>query len=432
MTKNACAARGELYSPMDTWNASVLPAFLAWTQAGGKLAQRIKRHVARSHESIGRRIDALGRTTAVDIFDRLRSRGMALHALGIDLTALQLDDASADPDVAAALTLLGLTTPLEKHLIRCDVPLQRSSAGDRCAAASARAHSAAADGGANGRPKPSVTRHALSRGQLQQLTASERRMFRALREDGVAFVHDWGLDRRALARQAAARLAVERAEPNWPLTSRKSLPALEPLLHNSSVARVISAYLGGPARFDSGYTLIRYPAHFNASREFPAGQWHHDRCGRRLKLFVYVEDVSEEAHPTQVAAGTHNLVWYTYGEPWQLISRYSDAYVRSQHNVISLVGRAGGGFIFDTNALHQGLLRGSAPRTVVILEFHPHGKVGPLLPFNNPCPSAKRDQPMRTWLNGLSGYKLFPTETLDPKALSMRATAHEPHRDAHR
>jgi hypothetical protein len=39
----------------------------------------------------------------------------------------------------------------------------------------------------------------------------------------------------------------------------------------------------------------------------------HDRCGRRLKLFVYVEAVTADSHPTQVAAETHNLLYYRQG-----------------------------------------------------------------------------------------------------------------------
>ena len=109
----------------------------------------------------------------------------------------------------------------------------------------------------------------------------------------------------------------------------------------------------------------------------------HDRCGRRLKLFVYVEAVTADSHPTQVAAETHNLLYYRQGEPWQLLSRYTDAYVRSRHAVRSLTGPRGGGFIFDTNGLHKAQLAANTSRTVAILEFQPHGKVGPLLGYNN-------------------------------------------------
>ena len=34
-----------------------------------------------------------------------------------------------------------------------------------------------------------------------------------------------------------------------------------------------------------------------------------------------------------------------------------------------MLGRAGGGFVFDTNALHRGVVSGNTPRSVLILEF---------------------------------------------------------------
>lgn len=54
-----------------------------------------------------------------------------------------------------------------------------------------------------------------------------------------------------------------------------------------------------------------------------------------------------------------------------------------------MTGKAGGGFVFDTNSLHRGLAEGNFSRTVVILEFHAHGKIPRLSLFDNiPCPST--------------------------------------------
>ena len=49
--------------------------------------------------------------------------------------------------------------------------------------------------------------------------------------------------------------------------------------------------------------------------------------------------------------------------------------MRSRWRVQSLTGPRGGGFLFDTNGLHKGLLPGNTTRTVLILEFQPWGKV---------------------------------------------------------
>ena len=82
-----------------------------------------------------------------------------------------------------------------------------------------------------------------------------------------------------------------------------------------------------------------------------------------------------------------------------------------------MVGPEGGGFVFDTNALHRGDVAGNATRRTVILEFHAHGKVLPLLRHNNPCPSIKAaSRAVRTaapgrWSEGVPGLPLFPTES---------------------
>ena len=84
---------------------------------------------------------------------------------------------------------------------------------------------------------------------------------------------------------------------------------------------------------------------------YVSSMWHHDRCGRRLKLFIFLHDVDLGSRPTLVAAESHNTLYYTHANPWHLLSRYSDAWVGSNHRVVPMLGNAGGGFIFDTNSL---------------------------------------------------------------------------------
>ena len=71
-----------------------------------------------------------------------------------------------------------------------------------------------------------------------------------------------------------------------------------------------------------------------------------------------------------------------------------------------MVGPAGGGMIFDTNALHRGDLSGERSRATVVLEFHPLGKVPRLraLGLGNPCPSF-RTHDWRAGIGGLSQYR---------------------------
>ena len=94
-----------------------------------------------------------------------------------------------------------------------------------------------------------------------------------------------------------------------------------------------------------------------AGLRYVAGHWHSDRAGRRLKLFVYLHDVDPvEGHPTLVAKGSQHLVHFSHDS--YANSRYRDEFVRGEYEVLSLSGRRGQGFLFDTNALHKGTPEG--------------------------------------------------------------------------
>lgn len=411
-------------APWDNINQA---AYLAST------SERLRNTFRKLREELDARVEAAGPANATSLFLRLRADGLKANPLGLDLTevgrhrcapivgtaaaddethadtadaaaddgdarahaaAHPTDDSCllADSEVLAALNILGMRgTSLERALFRLDQPHMRSP----CTAQRSERG-----------PAGQMLRRLRRNGYLEITTTWARSGFAlntsALQEQAEANLA-------AAGRKAAGQGLLARGRP---LSSFERLPALEPLLNDPLLQRVITGYFGGPARYD-GFNLIRYPPHFVGS--FPACEWHHDRCGRRLKVFLYVDDVSASRHPTQIAAGSHTTRYYTHGEPWTLLSRFSDAYVRSRHRVASLTGRAGGGFVFDTNALHKGLRVGNGTRTVVILEFHPHGKVGPLLKFNNPCPSRRRESrsfPRSSWLNGEGGYPLYPREGL--------------------
>ena len=39
---------------------------------------------------------------------------------------------------------------------------------------------------------------------------------------------------------------------------------------------------------------------------------------------------------------------------WLKGSRFADKYIRENYDVVPMTGKRGGGFIFDTNAIHKG------------------------------------------------------------------------------
>eukprot|EP00966_Prymnesium_polylepis_P165904 3834867-Prymnesium_polylepis.2 len=57
-----------------------------------------------------------------------------------------------------------------------------------------------------------------------------------------------------------------------------------------------------------------------AQRNYTSSTWHHDRCGRRLKLFLFLHDVAPNGRPTLVASGSHNQATtsHTHARPSHL------------------------------------------------------------------------------------------------------------------
>jgi len=266
-----------------------------------------------------------------------------------------------------------------------------------------------------------------------------------LAQRGWALVEDWrtfGLDIEALDEQVARTLALLGEKKTLKSTADAQLrvdvivdtkaryAALGPLLEAPAVHRVVTTYLGGTARFDGVSTIYHRAGNISAADSYGSGLWHHDRCGSRLKLFVFLSDVDSDSHPTQVADGTHNTLYYsnTVSE-----SRFRNEYVRAHHQVIDLVGRRGGGFLFDTNALHRGKMAAPSAgkaRAVVILEFHPHGKIPALWTrgLHAPCPSqsvaATGSGARRSGIPlGLPGYGKYPQEHPESAAVLADAKA---------
>lgn len=260
-----------------------------------------------------------------------------------------------------------------------------------------------------------------------------------LGRQGWLRVDDWGLNTAALRAEAEAALRLHAqtpgrggreptaAPPATVVVHDAALPALEPLLRNASVAAMLRGYLGADVRYDgSAVLLLRQHVTLES---YVSGHWHQDRCGRRLKLFVFLHDIGDAGRPTCVASGSHRQFYYQLGPPPKLLSRYSDAWVRATYGggggggggdgddgIVCLTGRAGGGFAFDTNALHRGEVNGRHERLTVILEFHAHRKLPPLvgMQVTNPCPSNPNLNATQR-RHGTPGYPLYPQE-LDARA----------------
>ena len=294
------------------WRASLLLSALANLGQNRFAGREFNRSDARfcAHHGCSNASSA-----AVQLFQRLRLEGLAWSEIGVDFSHLQHvrhpNNAGlvlADADVLQAVSVLDeAKEPLDARWSRVlwesDQPWRR--------------------------PKCSLTSNV------------QPRMLRHLLRDGFVQVHDWGLDTQLLAKQAEESL---RRFGKWGrekayLTSRAAVPAIDALVNNETLAMVVRGYLGGPARFDGYATFSLMP---NATVDsYISGHWHHDRCGRRLRLFVFTHDVDAAEMPTtQVARGSQDTVYFTHANRIGL-TRFSDQYVRSRHEVVTLDGRAG-------------------------------------------------------------------------------------------
>ena len=416
-----CAAAPPRLSPRSKrsmpqpWDRASFPAFLFGNSSQLRRAFTSLRSAFEARLKDDVRMRGPNRTSFRLLFAGLRARGLRWSELGMDLTRLQHNDNHKSPmavlhdhEVQRALRLvLGdswNTSKLERlGIFECDQPNRQ----DHCTFNRSTTNSSQTGG---------------SQGPAEAARPLDAQMLQSLHWHGFAKVSDWGLDLRRLVQQANSVLEAEAlqaqkksGEPPGKISKLlqlASLPALKPLLENASIANALSSYLGGPVRFD-GIQLLRLTDNVTTINN-PSALWHHDRCGRRLKMFIFLHEVQADGRPTLVAKSSHNTLYYSHGKPWNLLSRYTDDYVRAKHRVVPMTGPGGGGFVFDTNALHRANPLGIRPRDVVILEFHPHGKVGHMLSLDNPCPSIKQSKkiPVRHWRDGIAGLDLYPTESL--------------------
>ena len=69
------------------------------------------------------------------------------------------------------------------------------------------------------------------------------------------------------------------------------------LTNHSALASTTDAYLRQPVRFD-GAAVVRLTNALHSESQYVSGIWHHDRCGRRIKAFLFLNDVEPDGRPT--------------------------------------------------------------------------------------------------------------------------------------
>lgn len=132
--------------------------------------------------------------------------------------------------------------------------------------------------------------------------------------------------------------------------------ALPLIKEGSDVWKIVLAYFGGQDVRYNGMQIMHLRPSANKLNHHNS-PWHHDGCGNRLKLFVNLEDVDSNSNPTLVIPGTHRMQYFPPTHLFAGIEGYNklnDTLIRQVYGskIAKMTGRVGGGFLFDTNAIH--------------------------------------------------------------------------------
>jgi hypothetical protein len=217
-------------------------------------------------------------------------------------------------------------------------------------------------------------------------SSQELELLASFRRDGFVKIDEWpGLNIAQVHEEAQPGLSLsqlhvvelgahEAVHGSSSLLQRRMEGVEEPMLHPDSLMMKLSrAYLGGEP-------IVNNVAPFSlkgsaTKKEYSNAPWHHDGCGTRLKAWIYLNDVDEHTHPTLIAAGTHQNQYYPTNQYFvgeQGHNKLSEAMVQKEFSsrITPMLGKRGGGFIFDTNCLHSANMKGiHKDRNVILIEM---------------------------------------------------------------
>lgn len=214
-------------------------------------------------------------------------------------------------------------------------------------------------------------------------------------QDGIIKINNFGLTEKNLNSikkifytelEKNDNKKVSKISNNSVITVKTYIPELSKIFSNKLLMNLVKNYLGENFIIN-GYKITKLMT--KNTNEYIASEWHHDRVGRRLKMFIFLDDVDcDLGHPTLVAQKTNNIHYYvphTYEG-----SRFKDNFITKNYKIVKGCGKKGGGFIFDTNTIHKGTANGIYDRLTVIIEFHHKLKCDLIktLGYYLPCPSG--------------------------------------------
>ena len=359
-------------------------AFSPWARNDTN-AYIFKTHVDGVLEKRRRKLDALRRKGGDAIIRDAVGRGLHWNALGVAFPR----DSRNEAFVKFAQTVVA-HQPVDRAMLRHDASAgRRLTAADHDAMRSERRRLATRVGAAGEDARHSERRR-LAAHDAARLDAT-----------GAAIIDDWGLSFENVTRislKAHAALGREVAARRQNVTTGVVEATLLPgdvaaWLASPRLRAALDAYLGAEAYVRTKIAALRLTNRLKAPYSgaepnllgYPSGFWHHDRCGKRVKAFLFLHDVKADGRPTLIAEASHRTHYYEYKDLLQ--SRFSDEYISSNYDVVPLVGPRGGGFLFDTNTIHKGRSDGKRGRTVIIADFMDTRKLYTFkkLRYRGPC-----------------------------------------------
>lgn len=220
--------------------------------------------------------------------------------------------------------------------------------------------------------------------------------FSSFFRDGYLKIPDFGVD----IGQLREEIRVAKKYKHWNESLQQvswqrnmHFHALDPLINNKAILELLSVYMGSDIVIN-GYQYVHKHENASSKDNRNIAEWHHDGCGRRVKLFLYMHDVDENRMPTEIAAGSHKSLKYMFGQVGGTHSRpwFNNAAVEKEWKTEAMVGPAGGGFIFDPNTVHRANIdKPHLSRDIVIIDVSSSAK------SDLGIPPRRRHCPLYTW-----------------------------------
>lgn len=140
---------------------------------------------------------------------------------------------------------------------------------------------------------------------------------------------------------------------------------IEKILTNKKIKNLLKAYLGKEAKLDF-IEINRLSS--NPEKKSVSEMWHYDCVGRRIKIFIYLNDCDNIYTDYVGKTNLNNYFFYTTDS-----SRRSDNYIKRKYHIFfSAKPIKGSIFIFDTNGYHRGSYRNFSDnllRDTIQMEF---------------------------------------------------------------